>query len=328
MNRRKMISTAAVAAAMAALPAGRAVADETGETQTRIPGSAELARSLPGDFRSGYAKVNGIRLHYVAGGHGEPLVLVPGWPQTWWSYHKIMPALAHRHRVIAVDIRGMGDSDKPQGGYDKKTMASDIHRLVRGLGHDSVNIAGHDIGAMVAYSFAANHPEATRKLAVLDVLHPDEGLYHLPMLVRPGKPDFNMWWFAFNQVEGLPEQLEGGRARALQDWLYDNSLVDGVSNIPASDRAIYAHAYDGVDAIRASTAWYKAIHTDIADMKTYPKLAMPVLGLACWRQWELFNHVLPTTAADVRFVEVEKSQHWLAEDAPELVSRSLLDFFA
>ncbi|MGW4664888.1 alpha/beta fold hydrolase [Streptosporangium sandarakinum] len=123
----------------------------------------------------------------MTGGKSEPLVLLPGWPATWWSYHKVMPALARRYRVIAVDIRGMGASDEPAGGFDKKTMARDIYELVRTLGHDGVNVAGHDIGAMVAFSFAANHPAATRELALLDVLHPDESLHQIRCFSGPGR---------------------------------------------------------------------------------------------------------------------------------------------
>jgi pimeloyl-ACP methyl ester carboxylesterase len=113
---------------------------------------APLAASLPGDFRNGYGEVNGTRIHYVEGGKGTPVLLLPGWPQTWWEFHKIMPELAKRHRVIAVDLRGMGGSAKPGLGYDKKNMAKDIHELTQALGYKQVNIAGHDIGAMVAYS--------------------------------------------------------------------------------------------------------------------------------------------------------------------------------
>ena len=145
-----------------------------------------LVKSLPG-FENGYADVNGTRLHYVIGGKGAPLVLLPGWPQTWWEFHKIMPALAEKYRVIAVDLRGMGGSAKPPGGYDKKTMARDIYELVRQLGFEKVNIAGHDIGSMVAFSFAANHPGATSKLALLDVPHPDEFFSEIRMLPQHGK---------------------------------------------------------------------------------------------------------------------------------------------
>ncbi|WP_433257514.1 alpha/beta hydrolase [Streptosporangium sp. CA-135522] len=325
VNRRKMITLAAALAAIGGLDA--TASPTSAAIRPKLPGDAELAASLPGGFRSAHAYVNGIRLHYVTGGAGEPLVLLPGWPATWWSYHKVMPALARRYRVIAVDIRGMGASDKPAGGFDKKTMARDVHELVRTLGHDSVNIAGHDIGAMVAFSFAANHPAATRKLALLDVLHPDESLYQIPMLQRPGG-DTHMWWWAFNQVRGLPEQLLANRSRFLIDWHYGIGLVDQ-STVTDRDRAIYARVYDKAEAIRASNGWYQACHQDIQDMKTYAKVSAPVLGLVApdTRPW--FEGTLPQVATDVRgIVTVDKALHWLCEEDPELVSQSLAQFFA
>ncbi|MFF3676756.1 alpha/beta fold hydrolase [Streptomyces sp. NPDC002120] len=147
---------------------------------------ASLAASLDGGFTSHHAEVNGTRLHYVQGGSGEPLVLLGGWPQTWWQWHKVMPALARRHRVIAVDLRGMGGSAKPESGYDKKTMAADVRALLTHLGLERAHVAGHDIGAMVAYAFAANHPEATGRVALLDVSHPEEAWAQMPLLPRPG----------------------------------------------------------------------------------------------------------------------------------------------
>ena len=180
---------------------------------------AALAASLPGDFRNGYTEVNGTRIHYVDGGKGTPVLLLPGWPQTWWQFHKIMPELAKRHRVIVVDLRGMGGSTKPGLGYDKKNMAKDIHGLTQALGYKQVNIAGHDIGAMVAYSFAANYPDATLKICLIDVTHPEESLYTLSLLPPPGHAvrgtgestlPVYLWWFAFNQLPDLPQQLLAG----------------------------------------------------------------------------------------------------------------------
>ncbi|MFI1912708.1 alpha/beta fold hydrolase [Nocardia sp. NPDC020380] len=202
-------------------------------TSTSVPemlSDASLAASLPGGFTSRLAEVGGVRLHYVDGGAGAPLLLLGGWPQTWWQWHKVMPALAQRYRVIAVDLRGMGGSGKPAAGYDKKTMAADIRALVTHLGLASVSIAGHDIGAMVAYAYAANYPGATEKIALLDVPHPDEGWprfgllpeadQHVDSVIEAGDRSF-LWWFAFNQVQELPELLLGdGRIRLLIDWLF------------------------------------------------------------------------------------------------------------
>src|SRR5919199_4589606 len=122
---------------------------------------------------SGYATVNGVRLHYVTAGSGDPVVLLPGWPRTWWEFHKIIFGLAATHRVIAVDIRGMGESAKPESGYDKKTMAADIAALIRRLGYAKADVVGSDIGSMVAFSLAANHPEVVRTVTLLDVAHPE-----------------------------------------------------------------------------------------------------------------------------------------------------------
>lgn len=143
---------------------------------------AVLAAELPGNFTSAFAEVNGTTLHYVAGGQGEPLVLLPGWPVTWWEFRKVMPLLAQRYRVIAVDLRGMNLSAKPPSGYDKKTMARDVLELTRQLGYSTINLAGHDIGAMVAFSYAANFPDAVSKLAIMEVGHPDSSLYDLRLL--------------------------------------------------------------------------------------------------------------------------------------------------
>jgi pimeloyl-ACP methyl ester carboxylesterase len=293
---------------------------------------AAIVRSLPG-FENGHANVNGTQLHYVAGGKGAPLVLLPGWPETWWEFHSIMPTLANRYHVIAVDLRGMGGSSKPQSGYDKKNMAEDIYQLVRVLGYDQVNVAGHDIGSMVAFSFAANHPEATLKVALLDVPHPDEFFSEIRMLPEPEKfgakiddehPGYP-WWFAFHQVKGLPEQVLQGRFSIYQNFLIDYLLKDSKS-IGPRDRAIYAAAYSSTDAIRAGDAWYQSFPQDVVDSKTYKKLEMPVLGLGSTGYGWLKAAVTPK-ASDFRLVKVENSGHFMQEEQPEFVAKSLVEFF-
>ncbi|WP_211173774.1 alpha/beta fold hydrolase [Pseudonocardia xinjiangensis] len=274
-------------------------------------------------FEDGYAEVNGIRLHYVVGGEGAPLVLLPGWPRTWWQFHKVMPILARRYRVIAVDLRGMGGSDKPDGGYDKKTMASDVHELVRSLGHDRVFIAGEDIGSMVAFSFAANHPEATTKLALWEPGHPDESFRSFPLLPTAAGP--NLWWFAFNQVEGLPEKLLAGRFRLVVDWLIDY-MGTPPDAIDERSRAVYAEAYDQPGAVRAANRWYQAFHDDIEDAKKYPVLGMPVLGMG-GIYFPFVKALTEGRASDTRFVEFPGAGHYLSEERPEDLARELTAFF-
>lgn len=275
-------------------------------------------------FTSDFAEVNGTRLHYVTGGQGDPLVLLPGWPRTWYQFHKIMPLLARHYRVIAVDLRGMGGSGKPTEGYDKKTMARDVYELILALGHSEVNIAGEDIGSMVAYSFAANHPEATRKIALWEVGHPGEAFNELRMLPQEGLPTAP-WWFAFNQIDQLPERLLEGRFRLLVDWLIDHQATDREA-FSEEARALYAAAYDTPDAIRAANGWYQAFGQDIADAKDYPVLTMPLLGLG-GIYYPFVPVLLEGKAADARYVEFKGAGHYLAEERPDDLVRELIAFF-
>lgn len=317
INRRRLLALGAGAAAAATAGAVTpAAATET--TAGGVPSDAALARSL--GLRSKYAKGQ----HYVIGGHGEPLVLLPGWPQTWWEFHKILPALAKRYTVIALDLRGMGGSDKPADGYDKKTMARDVHDLIRHLGYDSVNIAGHDIGAMVAHSFAVNHRAATRKVVLMDVGHPDPSLYDLPLLVRPGQ-GFSLWWFAFNQVQGLPEQLITGRSRYLVDYFMDAFPFDP-STIDERSRRIYARAYSGPQAIRAGNAWYQAFHQDVVDFATYGRITAPFLGLTSEYSHDYMQGVWADQGTDVRVHKIPGTGHFLAEENPQAVIAELTTF--
>ncbi|MFY1672285.1 alpha/beta fold hydrolase [Plantactinospora sp. WMMB334] len=276
-------------------------------------------------FDSRFADVNGTRLHYVIGGEGDPLVLLPGWPRTWYQFHKIMPRLAERYQVIAVDLRGMGDSDKPVHGYDKKTMARDIYELVRSLGLNQVNVAGEDIGSMVAHSFAANHPEAIRKLALWEAGHPTEAFNEVRALTQPGQPT-TPWWFAFNELHGLPEKLAEGRFRYIVDWLIDFHATTPEA-FSEETRDLYAAAYNTPDAIRAGNGWYQTFQQDIVDLKDYPVLTLPVLALGGF-YYPLMVAQLEGRATDVRFVELKGAGHYLAEERPDEVVRELTEFFA
>lgn len=286
---------------------------------------AQLAQSLSGDFRSHHAQINGIRLHYVAGGTGSPVILLPGWPQTWWQARKIMPLLARRHRVIAVDLRGMGSSDTPDHGYDKKTMAEDIHQLVRHLGYSTVDVAGHDIGSMVAFSLAANHPETVRRLALLEEPHPDDRLYDFRLLPGPAERARQRWWFAFNQVAELPEQLLAGRGRHLVDYLCHRNLRNP-NAIDEQSRAVYARAYSRPESIRAANGWYQSFTQDIEDGRTYAKLTIPVAALHFPGHTDILDS-LADRATDVLAIEIPDSGHYLAEEQPDLVAAHLCDFF-
>jgi pimeloyl-ACP methyl ester carboxylesterase len=290
-----------------------------------------LLEKFPG-FTNHYVTVNGVQLHYVEGGSGQPLVCLPGWPQTWYSFHPIAVALAEKYRIIILDIRGMGSSEKPAGGYDKKTMAQDVYALTQLLGLPKVSLLGHDIGGMVAMSFAFNYPDATEKLIVLDGGHPSEGMRHMSLLPAPGAFQAKMdgqhpyvWWMAFNQVKELPEQLLAGRFRYLLDWLFRYVMLDE-HKMSEFDREVYAAVYNEPANIRAANAWYQAFEQDMADANNYPRLTMPVLGIGSYVSFNHMQMSLPYVAENLQLVAMLDSGHYMFEENPTPVLAAVTDF--
>jgi pimeloyl-ACP methyl ester carboxylesterase len=293
----------------------------------------QLIKQFPG-FTNQYLTVNGVKLHYVEGGSGMPLICLPGWPQNWYSYHPVATELAKAYRVIIVDLRGMGTSGKPESGYDKKTMAKDIFVLIQELGLSKVHIMGHDIGGMVAMSFASNYPEFTKKLIVLDGSHPSEGMMQMPLIPAPGtfqdKMDGNMpyaWWMGFNQVKGLPEKILEGRFQFLLDWLFNYVMIDE-SKMSSFERAVYAYHYNDAESIRASNAWYQTFTQDIEDARTYQQLTMPVLGIGSYISYNYMKMGLPYAAKDVNVIGILDSGHYLYEEQPQQVLNAVTSFLA
>lgn len=329
MNKLNRSIVAAAFALILPMTAAAQVADKGNPYEGIDVSNQSLVRELQG-FKSGFANVNGIRMHYVEGGQGTPVVMMPGWPQTWWAFHKIMPQLAKNHRVIAVDIRGMGATDKPRGGYDKKNMAKDIHELIKSLGYDEAHIVGHDIGSQVAYAFSANYPAETSSVTFLDVSAQPQSTRDL-RLVPPHplsgnfQQDFFLWWFAFNQVHDMPEELIEGRAHIYQNWFWD-SLLYKKDALTERDRAVYADAYNSREGIRGGNGWYKAYPQDLDDQLTYPdRLTMPSLGIGGLGNG-LLVELLRSKFSNPRLEHIPESGHYIAEEAPEQVTRILEDF--
>ncbi|HEX2174097.1 MAG TPA: alpha/beta fold hydrolase [Dehalococcoidia bacterium] len=273
-----------------------------------------------------YAELPEVMLHYVTAGEGDPIVLLHGWPQTWYEWRRVIPALADRYRVIAPDLRGLGDSSRPAGGYDKRTIAADLWSLLRDhMGLDRYFLVGHDWGGPVAYALAAAHPESVRRLAILDVVIPGDGAETLSQGGR-------RWHHAFHQTLDLPEALTYGRERVYLSWFY-RTFAYRPDAITEADIAEYLRTYTQPGAMRAGFAYYRAIPRDIADNRAVVarfKLPMPVLGLggdkARGRGTEVVES-LRRVATDARGEVVPDCGHFIPEEQPEFLIDRLLAFF-
>jgi pimeloyl-ACP methyl ester carboxylesterase len=277
----------------------------------------------PSGFAHHTARVNDILLHYVIAGTGDPVVLLHGWPQTWYEWRKIIPALAERYTVIAPDMRGMGDSSKPLAGYDKRNIAHDIYQLVRQLGYERIFLVGHDWGGPVAYAYACAHPADVRKLVILDVPLPGAGLEQA-LAFRPR----SVWHVQFHYVRDLPEALVAGRERTYLTWFYRTAYDPTIITEEAIDE--YVRCYSAPGGLRAGFEYYRAIFTDVEhnqeNAKT--KLKMPVLALGGENGFgEMTIKSMQQLAEDVRGSVIERCGHWIPEECPEYLTKQLFSFF-
>lgn len=271
--------------------------------------------------------VNGIRMHYVEAGSGRPILLLHGFPETWFCWRRQIPPLAQRYRLIAPDLRGYGGTDKPATGYDKRTMARDIRELMRRLGIERAPIIGHDRGARVATRFAKDYPEAIDRLVVMD---------NIPTRVIFDRMDAHIarghWFFIFNNVPDLPEALITGREEIwlrfiFASWCYNPELFT------PEELAEYTRAYSQPGALRGAFNDYRAGPEDVAqdEEDRDVKIACPTLVL--WgedfalggKMWD-FREIWSTMAERPTFVSIAQCGHLPHEEKPEVVTRELQHF--
>jgi pimeloyl-ACP methyl ester carboxylesterase len=272
------------------------------------------------------ASVNGIQLHYVIGGHGDAVVLLHGWPETWYQWRHVMPILAKNYTVIAPDLRGLGDSSKPPTGYDGKTVAEDVYQLVTKLGFKSIFLVGHDIGVLIAYPYAAAHPTEVKALAVMEA--PIPGFYP-PM--RPA-----LWWIPFHQTRDIPEALVQGNERSYLSWFYHN-LAHNPSAITPDAIDEYVGHYSAPGGMRAGFEYYRAIPENEMQNQNYSKtnLTMPTLGLGGGYTPAFGGNItmlsvvygLKLLSENVQSVVVPNSGHWIPEEQPQFLADTLIRFF-
>jgi pimeloyl-ACP methyl ester carboxylesterase len=282
--------------------------------------------ALPPGFAHGRAELADVSMHYVAGGQGPAIVLLHGWPQTWYCWRKVMPLLAQRgYRVIAPDHRGLGDSSRPGDGYDRRTMASDLHELLQNLELASVSVVGHDWGASVAYAFAAMHPDQVNHLAMVEGFPLGPWVTEEPAWsAAPASAEG--WFSAFHQIPELPELLVTGHEREYLSYFYRQSAADATS-ITDVDITEYVRTYAQPGAMKASFALYRAIATDIADNLRFActPLRMPVLALGGDLNFnEVIINSMRHLASDVTGGVLVGAKHWIPEEqAGELVHHLL-----
>lgn len=269
----------------------------------------------------------GVHINFVEGGQGKTLVLIHGYPQSWYEWHKVMPELARHYHVIAPDLRGAGGSDAPATGYDKKTMAADIHGLLVRLGRDhDVRVVGHDIGTMVAYAYAAANRQDVTELVLSEAPIPDQQLYTFPALNAQGGGAWNLGFF--NVRNGLPEKTIKGRETEWVDGFTD-LLEYNKDGVTPADAAVYGHNLAQPGHLRASFEWFRAFNQDVADnaVNGRTKLAMPVLALGADHSWGGFvADQVRQYATNVTGAVVQDSGHWLWEEKPAELTGRLLAF--
>ncbi|AOP51284.1 hydrolase [Streptomyces lydicus] len=294
-----------------------------------VLGSVGQAPHLPPGFTktftSRFVQANGIRQHVVVGGEGPPLLLIHGWPETWYAWRLVMPALARHFTVIAVDQRGIGLTAKPKSGYDTRTLADDMVTLMAALGYQRFAAVGHDTGMPIAYALAADHPERVARLAVAEAFLP--AVTPSPPLVGTAQVNKRLWHIPFNRLTDVNEQLVRGREGIYFGWQFATKAVRKLPDY-AVDYYVRILASQH-DALRGSFGWYRALDTTSAQdrQRRARPLTLPVLAIGgAGSLGENVADTMKRVAHDVRSVVIPGTGHWVAEEAPQEVLAALTTF--
>jgi pimeloyl-ACP methyl ester carboxylesterase len=274
-------------------------------------------------IQSHTASVNGITLHYLQAGQGDkdPIVLLHGYAETSRMWLPLMKELDDRHVVIGPDLRGAGESSKPEGGYDKKTMAQDIHALVTSMGYHTVKIVGHDIGLMVAYAYAAQYPDEVQSIVLMDAFLPGVGDWTKVWLLR------DLWHFHF--YGEVPLKLVAGRERIYFEHFWNDFAADRTHSISEADRKFYAAQYAQPGGMRAGFEYFRNFEQDAKDFAAFSQtpLSMPMLVLAGEKaSGQFLIDQGKLVDSNVNGVIIAGSGHWLMEEAPEQTIPALVAF--
>lgn len=282
--------------------------------------------TIPG-VTHGVAAVNGTRLHYVsAGDHGAPVLLVHGFPETWWAFRKLIPALTGRHRVYAVDLRGFGDSDVADEGFSTAIAADDLHALVEHLGLGPLHVVGQDVSGGVVYRLAATHPEDVLSLTAIESGLAGFGAESLADVTHGG-----VWYIGALAAPGVARLLfEREAAAFIGDYLYPMYGVPPTAVGP-DDVAEYARTYGVPGGFSGAAALYRGMISEGPELRSLAldrPLTMPVTAIGSRGAGFTLAAFQSVTAKTVNAVQLDDVGHYVAQEAPARLGAVLLDVFA
>jgi pimeloyl-ACP methyl ester carboxylesterase len=299
----------------------------TPEGPLSVSGAPNLPAGFTDTFASHYVDTGDLRQHVVIGGDGPPLLLVHGWPQTWYAWRKVMPALAKDFTVIAPDQRGIGLTDKPAAGYDSATTANDLIALMDELGYDRFAIYGTDIGLPIAYAVAADHPDRVERLVVSEA--PLPGVSPSPPLFVPPQLNAKFWHLMFNQ---LPAEVNEALVRGREDIFFgaEFDASAGSQKLPDDVVDYYIDVLrSDPNALRGSFGMYRELVTTSAqnEQRKTRRLTMPVLAIGgAESAGEGIGNTMKLVADDVQTMVLPGAGHWVAEQAPAALVTALTKF--
>ncbi|MDX3984631.1 MAG: alpha/beta fold hydrolase [Achromobacter sp.] len=270
--------------------------------------------------------VDGLGYHVVEGGTGPALILLAGFPQSWYAWRRVMPLLAPHFRVFAVDLPGQGDSDKPLDGYDTRTAGERLHALFHAMGLTRYALAGHDIGAWIAYPYAARYAHEVDQVVLLDANIPG---VTLPPAIELGADNWRSWHFLFNSVPDLPEALLAGRERILIEWFFSCKTANKPGVFSRADIDEYERVYQTLGGLRGMLGYYRAEPEDREQNRALrdTPLTVPVLALGGEQGSAPGLHqALRPLARDLQGGVLADCGHYLPEEQPRELARRMLAF--